>query len=346
MKKSLLLILSFAFAISINAESEGEQAVVDINPAAYTDEPTAKSDINERGTILRYKPFGYTMYDIIIYTESGAAVWLNLYTTKVFPTGTFPINDQHTTNTVLASVGYSQPSFYQTTEHYWYLRSGNVSISPKGTQWVFEVDAYTYNGSHIHVDYEGTAEYVGTYTTDPEFTYDGEPEQKSSLRYTFNKCEYHSHNGILAIDMQNDTTQMYIEMVSAENEPPSGIYYIATDSVPGTLIYSPGGTEKADYGTFLAEFDKQENWLRSYYMTSGTLSVKRENGLLTMMFAGRSKKGSDVTVIYTSPISSDIEQIAPAESINYKRYNILGQEVDEYYRGVVIENKRKMLVIR
>ncbi len=341
MRKSIMIYIFMIFALEISAGDMSGIRRLSIDPSAYSDEPKEISEVSEKGKKLRYKPFGSTMYDIIIYTESGAAVWLNLYTKKVFPTGTFPINDDHIENTILASVGNYQPSFYQTTKNYWYLRSGEVSIGKKGSNWVFEIEAYTYNGSHIVVEYEGGAEYIGPYISEPQFSYDAEPEEKASLRYIFSKCNYDSHNGILGIDMQNDTTQMYIEMVTAEEEPPSGTYYITTDSVPGTLIASPGGTETADYGTFLAMFDKDENWLCSYYIVSGTLLVSREKGILTMSFAGISKNGSDVTISYSSPITDGIEHQRESGRGDGKRYNLLGQEVDSLYKGIIIENGEK-----
>ncbi|MBR1807833.1 MAG: hypothetical protein IJ776_00385 [Paludibacteraceae bacterium] len=317
-----------------------------LDPSAYIDEPQQKSDIEETGVSLRYRPFGTSLTDIFIYTESGSALILDIYSQDVFPLGTFTINDSHEKNSILASVGTHQPSFYQTTGSYWYLTSGKVTIGKNADNWVFDVDAYTHYGSHIKVHYEGWAEYIGTFTPMPDFTYDAEPSEPSALKYSFTNCQYKWYNGILAIDMGDDTTQLYIEMVTAEQEPPAGIYHITTDSVPGTLIASPGGTDQADYGTFLALFDKNENWLCSYYIVSGTLSVKRENSTLTMLFTGRSKKGSDITVTYTGPVNTSIPQTTGSYSqpADDKTYNILGQQVNQNFKGITIRNGRKTLL--
>lgn len=315
-----------------------------IDPLSYADEPQEKSEITETGVRLVYKPCTSNLMDIIIYNESGSAIWIDLYTDKVFPVGTFPINFTYEENTVLASAGIHQPSCYQTISSYWYLTSGYVNISRNEDKWIFDVDAYTYNGTHISVHYEGYAEWLGSINPKIDFSYDAEPDTRSRLNYTFSKCQYKWYNGILALDMGNDTTQLYIELVTAEIEPPAGVYPVATDSVPGTLIASPGGTDNADYGTFLALFDKQENWLCTYYIVSGTLSVKRENEQLTMLFTGKSKKGSEVTVTYIDKTDTSVEKVTDAMSSG-KRYNLLGQEVGADYRGIVITNGKKQLIM-
>ncbi|MBQ8100907.1 MAG: hypothetical protein IJ169_06450 [Paludibacteraceae bacterium] len=324
---------------------------------AFADEPRETTVISDTGTKLAYKLFGYSMTDIVIYTASGGALWLSIYSQDIFPTGTFQINNNHDTSvmSVLASAGNNQPSFYQTVDHYWYLASGTVRIERRGRSWMFDVDAYTHYGSHIMVRYEGDA--VNGNAPD----YDAEPATPTVIDRLVPEVELQPANGLLGVYLLDKDVEASVLLVTSDSLPPEGVHEVRTDSLPGSVIASVGGTDTYDYGTFYACMREDGSWSgTTYYIVSGTFSVSREGDIYTLLLDGISYGGSSVRVSYTGPLltTSGLHDPVGGEDDSFgggssfggkdspdsQCYTLTGIPVGRNYHGIIIHSGRKYYI--
>ena len=341
------------YNISVSARSAKESELTvsyegELLPSAYDLEPKTPTEIEVEGTSLLFRRFGYSTIDLFLRSGKHAEMLaLNMYSTEVFAQGSFPITNTFKKNTFLASPGEWQPCFYQLGDSLWYLVSGTVSISKDGDDWVIEVDARSYYGSHIRWHYRGSAKMMSQITG---LSYENEPSEKSLIVLELSDADVvlKRQNGILALDINNDTTELSLELVTQDSLPKAGVYEVAFDSLPGTLIASIGGTEYADYGTFLAFYDKEGEWLYSYYVVAGRLTVSVDGDDYELLLEGKSSHGSELRVTYKGRLKKNDtgteDMVMTTTDSTMKRYNLLGVEVGDDYRGVVISGGKKWLV--
>ncbi len=206
-------------------------------------------------------------------------------------------------------------------------------------------------------------------TPDPDTDTDGDSDTSGAITYNFSDSDFDSLEG----DITSSVTVNGLTIVGTSDKP---IVLEASSKTYGTLTFSRrlklGGTMATDarYVSFavtgackievygisgngsttrsLKLADGSGNELYTWSSVTGTelnyLTYNYTGGAATLRI-GSGNSGVNlygINIIYpTTP--TDIEQ--PASQPTGKRYNLLGQEVDKNYRGVVIVDGEKRAVL-
>lgn len=147
---------------------------------------------------------------------------------------------------------------------------------------------------------------------EPEYNFDYEPTTPTNLDITFDEIQYEDWSDYIGfpyvdVFLANDDYEMEIEVLSP-TVPGTlfapGTYIINDSGDEGTVLASPGGDDETDFPAYIAtgfEYDPDyEEWYytTSYYIESGTLTVKAVEGGYILELNGKTHFGSTVHAIY------------------------------------------------
>ena len=316
----------------------------------YADEPKQPANIELTAQQLWYRPFGRYTLDLLFSIGEPTQICALSYYGITIKEGTYPITNTHLQNTILQSVGYNQPSVYKNADSYWYLTSGTLTITAiADDNWQFEIDAYSYYGSHIIIHYQGACEPTNSNNA---FSYNAENTTLDDIYINFDdancKAQTTYNAGVIDMVMQSDTATMHLQLVSQTDELQQGSYQVSDNADNNTILASPGSTVMSEYyGTTLLIYNAQKKLKHSFFITQGNMTLEISNNEYRITFDAQSYKGTNIHITYHGKFGTalSLQQTTtqPHRNTNNIRYNLLGQPVGDDYHGIIILNGCKLM---
>lgn len=142
--------------------------------------------------------------------------------------------------------------------------------------------------------------YVVVSSLDSGCDYSFEPTTISNIKYeaTDFRLDEVSGNDCVTISLGNDNYILYLLYIGSlkNGAIPIGTYEVSSSLQAGTICYSIGGDDTADYDSFMiTDFDSEGNYSAAYYIIAGNLIVGKNNSFYAKLI---SANGSDIEVTY------------------------------------------------
>lgn len=278
--------------------------------------------------------------------ESTLALDINV-DAQVVPTGVLPINATGDANTVVASAGGNNHSYYLTdldeegyAQTVYYLVDGKVTITLAEGVYTVVVEATTYNGSTIKVTYTGALDEAA----DPAFQY--EPTEVSTFNVTANDMMYidyvedYGDYYVYLYQVDEDDNTLYttvIDLVTTEAALPVGEFEINGTYTAGT-VYASEGVQSYDGQNYpIPTYFIDRVGQAYYFIVSGKVTISKDaDDNYTITLAGVSYNGSTINVTYTGALNEYEETEEEDEAYSYENENatqveMVATEVEETY---------------
>lgn len=133
-------------------------------------------------------------------------------------------------------------------------------------------------------------------------SYDFEPEDKTSVTFTFDKSSYYVESledgtSATTFAFQNDKGVAEICLIG---DVKTGTYNFSEEMTPGTALASLGSNLFIDYPSYVGVGFNEEGYIKDiYYLVSGSISVTKTGSNIKMEVNATSYNGSTFTLSYS-----------------------------------------------
>ena len=316
------------------------------NPEGLGSTPTTGEEVNFVGYAADYEYYedyssvGAYNYSIYLYgqTDNDPSVMLDIYTAEKDKfEGTYSTTD--------GTLG--EYCFYDISEEEYYtLVQGSIQITKNANNYTITGAMVGDNGVTYNISYTGELIEYDVFSAEPV------PAQDFKLACNWIEEEdYIAEYGDVYFYMGNDdyqiTLDVYLEAMDDITILPVGTYTINSSSANGTILASAG---MSAYGAlpsnmYAVAYDQAtgEPYATDvWYIVSGSLQVSQTAKGVRYELNATTSKGSTIQAVYEGSVLA-IDQVTALDK-NAPMYDILGRQVGEGYKGIVIQNGQKFFV--